>query len=558
MKKILFLFFPLIIYSQNNYIQEAQWWWGSLQEQESSDSNDSIGCENCLELGGFYCGDDESNWTSYSPYGCVPDFYIVDGYNDCVDGSDESGEVTDCESFINGGGGLGIGMGLMPASSNTYNLSAVDGDINDVYEEFVSVISEIPEITGQVILFNIRLKDRNGNWGPTFSRSITITENTSLRNLNISQGEFYWDSQEPSSFVAFDGDFDSAVETIFTDNTTLPTDGIMHKFNIRLMDENGNWGPVFSRVVNLIDLVDNRDLSITQGEFYWDSQEPNSFVAFDGDFDSAVETIFTDNTTLPTDGIMHKFNIRLMDENGNWGPVFSRVVNLIDLVDNRDLSITQGEFYWDDESPTSFVAFDGNFDSAVETIFADNTTFPTDGIMHKFNIRLMDENGNWGPVFSRVVNLIDLVDNRDLSITQGEFYWDDESPTSFIAFDGEFSDAVETVFADNFSVPDQGLHLFNIRIMDENSNWGPVFSRVVYVDGVVNEQEQEDSCLCGDVNDDGVTNITDASIIALWVVGIGELTCLSSADVNGDGVVNITDASNIALWVVGIGNLDCD
>ena len=49
------------------------------------------------------------------------------------------------------------------------------------------------------------------------------------------------------------------------------------------------------------------------------------------------------------------------------------------------------------------------------------------------------------------------------------------------------------------------------------------------------------------VNDDGVTNITDASIIALWVVGIGELTCLSSADVNGDGVVNITDASNIAL-----------
>ena len=292
----------------------------------------------------------------------------------------------------------------MPASSNTYNLSAVDGDINDVYEEFISVISEIPEITGQVILFNIRLKDRNGNWGPTFSRSITITENTSLRNLNISQGEFYWDSQEPSSFVAFDGDFDSAVETIFTDNTTLPTDGIMHKFNIRLMDENGNWGPVFSRVVNLIDLVDN----------------------------------------------------------------------------------------------------------------------------------------------------------RDLSITQGEFYWDDESPTSFIAFDGEFSDAVETVFADNFSVPDQGLHLFNIRIMDENSNWGPVFSRVVYVDGVVNEQEQEDSCLCGDVNDDGVTNITDASIIALWVVGIGELTCLSSADVNGDGVVNITDASNIALWVVGIGNLDCD
>ena len=29
-------------------------------------------CELCVEQGGFYCGDDESNWTSYSPNGCVP------------------------------------------------------------------------------------------------------------------------------------------------------------------------------------------------------------------------------------------------------------------------------------------------------------------------------------------------------------------------------------------------------------------------------------------------------------------------------------------------------
>ena len=28
-------------------------------------------CEACADAGGFYCGDDESNWTSYSPNGCV-------------------------------------------------------------------------------------------------------------------------------------------------------------------------------------------------------------------------------------------------------------------------------------------------------------------------------------------------------------------------------------------------------------------------------------------------------------------------------------------------------
>ena len=53
-------------------------------------------CELCAEQGGFYCGDDESNWTSYSPLGCVPNglndvFYLNDGWSDCVDGSDENG-----------------------------------------------------------------------------------------------------------------------------------------------------------------------------------------------------------------------------------------------------------------------------------------------------------------------------------------------------------------------------------------------------------------------------------------------------------------------------------
>ena len=55
-------------------------------------------CELCVEQNGFYCGDDESNWTQYSPNGCVPNglnnlFYLNDGWEDCVDGSDENGAV---------------------------------------------------------------------------------------------------------------------------------------------------------------------------------------------------------------------------------------------------------------------------------------------------------------------------------------------------------------------------------------------------------------------------------------------------------------------------------
>jgi hypothetical protein len=54
-------------------------------------------CLDCAEQNGFYCGDDPANWTQYSPNGCVPNgpnlFYLNDGWEDCVDGSDEANAV---------------------------------------------------------------------------------------------------------------------------------------------------------------------------------------------------------------------------------------------------------------------------------------------------------------------------------------------------------------------------------------------------------------------------------------------------------------------------------
>tara|TARA_R110002167_G_scaffold7683_11_gene36179 strand:+ start:111 stop:914 length:804 start_codon:yes stop_codon:yes gene_type:complete len=54
-------------------------------------------CIECAEQDGLYCGDDPANWTSYSPNGCVPNglnglFYLNDGWEDCIDASDETSE----------------------------------------------------------------------------------------------------------------------------------------------------------------------------------------------------------------------------------------------------------------------------------------------------------------------------------------------------------------------------------------------------------------------------------------------------------------------------------
>ena len=56
----------------------------------------------------------------------------------------------------------------------------------------------------------------------------------------------------------------------------------------------------------------------------------------------------------------------------------------------------------------------------------------------------------------------------------------------------------------------------------------------------------------GDVNGDGVVNITDASFVAQYLEGTRTFTpCqLIAADVDGDGIVTTTDAQYIANYSV--------
>ena len=50
-------------------------------------------CLDCAEQNGFYCGDDPANWTQYAPMGCVQTSWLNDGWEDCIDASDENGAV---------------------------------------------------------------------------------------------------------------------------------------------------------------------------------------------------------------------------------------------------------------------------------------------------------------------------------------------------------------------------------------------------------------------------------------------------------------------------------
>ena len=59
----------------------------------------------------------------------------------------------------------------------------------------------------------------------------------------------------------------------------------------------------------------------------------------------------------------------------------------------------------------------------------------------------------------------------------------------------------------------------------------------------------------GDLNHDGVVNVTDISLLAAHVKGVKKLEFASEADLNGDGSINVTDISQLAAHVKGIKKL---
>ena len=116
-------------------------------------------CEQCVEQNGFYCGDDPANWTQYAPNGCVPNgvnnlFYLNDGWEDCVDGSDEAEAVPttteDCGTY--GGDGCDTVYVDVPVIEYIYETDTLEVPFY-VYETIIQfdTIIETEFITNIVI-----------------------------------------------------------------------------------------------------------------------------------------------------------------------------------------------------------------------------------------------------------------------------------------------------------------------------------------------------------------------------------------------------------------------
>lgn len=246
--------------------------------------------------------------------------------------------------------------------------------------------------------------------------------------------------------------------------------------------------------------------SLSQAEYFWDADpgEGNgtTITAVDGSFNSVFEKIAVSGLNAPSVGL-HKFSVRVKDNQGVWGPVFTNVITVESTTTPNPITLTQAEYFWDTDpgegSATPLLAIDGDFNSALEKVAIAGLGAPSVG-MHTFSIRVKDNQGVWSPVFANIVNVESTTTPIPVSLTQAEYFWDvdpgEGSATPLLAFDGNFNTAFEKFIGDAIPIVNPiGLHKFSVRVKDSQGIWGPIFTNVIYIESVlsVNPNEMADN-----------------------------------------------------------------
>ena len=88
--------------------------------------------------------------------------------------------------------------------------------------------------------------------------------------------------------------------------------------------------------------------------------------------------------------------------------IYSLIAFLTLVVCQAQVALSQAEYFWDTDPGVGLgvavTAVDGSFNSAFEQMASNGIAAPSVG-MHKFSIRVKDNTGVWGTVFTTIIKV---------------------------------------------------------------------------------------------------------------------------------------------------------
>ncbi len=230
---------------------------------------------------------------------------------------------------------------------------------------------------------------------------------------------------------------------------------------------------------------------LVQAEFFWDA-DPGQGSGFQlalqgGVNDAARSAIANTMAGLPIG--LHTLNVRVQDSLLNWGPVFQTVLKIDASITSRDIFVVVGRAYWDNAPATSsaLVMFNGNANNALNAFVQASpfTPFANPG-MHSLHVQLLDPNGNYGAAFVTALQVEDSLTTINGKVYAARAWFNNDlgAAVNFLAADGQFSDALESVL-NTMPAPSLGLNVLQVQLRDSLNGWGPVFHTSLLVENPI-------------------------------------------------------------------------
>ncbi len=377
------------------------------------------------------------------------------------------------------------------------NMIILNGNVSNAINSFITSpsLSTFPSAGSH--LLHVQVLDATGQWSPAFTTNIAIEAPFAApRSISASLARVYWDANVGAALnmIIVNGNVANAINSFITTApiNTFPSPG-SHNINVQVLDATSHWSPAFTTVIAVESPYSfTRIISAALGRAFWDSNPGSSvgLIILNGNAGNAVNEFVTATSlsTFATAGV-HKLNVQLLDPNGsgNYSPAFSTIVKVDNAIDTvRTIRVDAARVWFDNNIPASpnMIAFDGNFNEAIETAIQ---TLNSPGLgLHTLNVQIRDSvPSHWGPVFKTAFIIENPIAYRNINVATGQLYWDNDTlnnPVTLLAFDGAYDNAIESAFKDNIATPPTGLHTICARFKDVANNWSKAFKLAITIE----------------------------------------------------------------------------
>ncbi len=303
-----------------------------------------------------------------------------------------------------------------PGAGNATALSATDGSYNQ-WMEMINTSANNLSLSPGIHLLGIRVKSKDGNWSPAFKSAIKITDATTQKSIQIAAAEYYIDNDPGTGaatpMLAIDGNFNQMIETVSANFNSNLSVGY-HLLGMRVKSQDGSWSPTFKSALHITTQSAVRNIQITAGEYYIDSDpgtgSATPMLVIDGNFDEVLEAL---SDTIKNNQLSvgyHKMGLRVKSADGSWSPDFKTVFLTTTPGTIRNMQIQNAEYYIDNDpgvgSGILVLAADGNFDQFIENLIYNAQNQPTLSFgYHLIGLRVQSKDGSWSSTFKQTVKV---------------------------------------------------------------------------------------------------------------------------------------------------------